>query len=92
MPASGDLALAKLIGYLYTEVFQKRPADPNKPLNRAMHLPEVEVIADRDWAFGAVYTVNQNTVWGPGGQSDTTSDGGAGRPTACRWSFFGTWG
>jgi hypothetical protein len=62
-----DLTLARLLGYLYTEVFETTSADPNIPLNRSAHLDEEQFIRDR--VRTTVLAASANYVWGPGGVS-----------------------
>ncbi len=81
-----DRALHKLFGMLITEVFQKRPANPNKPLNRSAHLqhdiPMTEFVAHN-------VKVNTTTyIWGPGGSSAYVDAGGN---SSARWGEVGEW-
>ena len=37
MAISNVNALSKMLGNIYTEVLQKKPANPNAPINRTQH-------------------------------------------------------
>ena len=80
-------SLAKVLGNIYTEVLQKKPVNPNAPINRTQHLRE-------DFAIEHVHheqTITQSAVtciWGDGvtvGFSDQMQS----NSQATRWSFTG---
>ena len=80
MPVREDLAFARLMGSLYTEVFQRRPSNPNKPLNRSSHHVDTQITTDD---LLATEVTNTNLyVWGPGGASPFTNSS----------SLYGEWG
>lgn len=88
MAAPNDLlALAKLLGLLYTEVFQKKAGDPNKPLNQSSHIPDVQTILEDMKSVLIPNTVTY--IWGPGGTSGEAPI--AGTDIATRWSEIGIW-
>ena len=81
------LALSKLLGLLYTEVFQKKASDPNKPLNQSSHIPDLQIILDD---IKSVQTPNTVTyVWGAAGTSGEAPI--ASTDIATRWSEIGEW-
>ena len=82
---SDDRAFARLIGTLYTEVLQRRVANPNKPLNKTAHSPFEQVIGDD--VKSTLDTSTNTFQWGPGGSSDEVD----GTPLSVRWSFTGEW-
>lgn len=86
MPVNQDKALARLLGAIYTEVFQRRADNPNKPINRSAHssydLPIGDDLKSRLIPQANVY------VWGPGGVSDEVD----GTPSSARWGFTAVWG
>lgn len=71
MAVSDDLALARLLGILYTEVMQRKPADPNKPINRSTHTLYEQPMIDEVKAVE--YTNTNLWAWGPGGFSPQTN-------------------
>ena len=79
-------SLSKVIANIYTEVFARKPANPNTPINRTQHLRKDLVFRDdtkiREITIGSI-----TFVWGPGGKSDETS----GTPQSVRWGFTGQW-
>ena len=82
-----DRALGRLLGMLYTEVFQKNPRNPNKPLDRSGHLrEETPVIENVITHFKADSTTY---IWGPGGVSSFTE--AASVDSAARWGEVGVW-
>jgi hypothetical protein len=87
MAISDFNTLPRLIATLYTEVFQNKPDNPNKPINKGSHLVHEQLLTDaiktRLEASGGTY------IWGPGGVSDEAATGGT---TSVRWSFTGIWG
>lgn len=87
MPISDDLALAKLLGALYTEVFAKKPSNPNKPLNQSAHLLQDQPIKDDTKSVLIPNTVTY--VWGTAGTSGEAPV--ASTDIATRWSEIGTW-
>ena len=88
MAAPNDLlALAKLLGLLYTEVFQKKASDPNKPLNQSSHIPDLQVILDDTKSVLIPNTVTY--TWGTNGTSGEAPI--ASTDIATRWSEIGTW-
>jgi hypothetical protein len=60
-----DLTLARLLGYLYTEVFESKSSDPNTPLSRSAHLNEEQFVKDR--VIDILLAASATYVWGPGG-------------------------
>ena len=83
---SNDVTLARMMGLLYTEVFQRKPRNDNKPFNRGTHGLREQAISD---AFKSRLVTGTNVyIWGPGGVSDETD----GTPSSARWGFSGTWG
>lgn len=88
MPTTGDLrALSRLLGLLYTEVFQKKANDPNKPLNQSSHIPEQQIILEDIKSVLIPNTVTY--VWGPEGTSGEAPI--ASTDIATRWSEIGIW-
>jgi hypothetical protein len=86
MPLADDLALSRLLGNLYTEVFQRKQSNPNRPLNRSSHQPEIQTVTDD---LKGRLVLNTNTfVWGPGGGSDETDN----TPSSARWIGTAVWG
>lgn len=86
MPRSDDLTLSRLLGELYTEVFQRKPHNPNKPTSRASHNISARPVSD---ALKTRLVTGTNVyIWGPGGVSDETD----GTPSSTRWGFSGVWG
>jgi hypothetical protein len=81
-----DFALAKLIGHLYTEVFQSKPQNPNKPINHGVHTAFHQHISD-DFKSRLIPS-SVVTKWGPGGASDETGIS----PSSARWGFTAVWG
>lgn len=68
MAGTNDLqALARLLGLLYTEVFQRKANDPNKPLNQSNHIPDQLIILDT--VKSVQIPDNLTYVWGPAGTS-----------------------
>ncbi len=87
MPLADDNALAKLLGALYTEVFTRRPTNPNKPLNQSIHILEDQPILDNVKSVEIPNTVTYQ--WGPAGTSGEAPV--ASTVAAARWSEIGTW-
>ena len=83
-----DRALGRLLGLLYTEVFQKRPRNLNKPLNRSAHLTEDQPLSEEFKTFFKDST--ETYVYGPdfGHSADVSGVAGA---SAARWGESGTW-
>lgn len=74
MPVREDLAFARLLGSLYNEVFQRKPSNPNKPINRSSHHQDQQVVSDD---VLATEVTNTNLyIWGPGGSSPFTNSSG----------------
>mgnify|MGYP003143759968 CR=1 FL=1 len=46
MAVDNEIALSRLLGRIYTEVFQRKPQNPNKPLNRGTHNPYEQIVTD----------------------------------------------
>ena len=86
MAIGDEIALSKLIASIYTEVFQRRPSNPNKPLNTSNHPGYPQTMDDNVKAPLIASTVVYQ--WGPGGFSDETNA----TPQSARWSFTATWG
>ena len=82
-----DRVLSRLLGALYTEVFQRRTANPNKPLNRSSHLVQEQLVLDDIKTRLEPSTVTY--VWGVSGVSDEAGSGIDN--VAVRWSFTGQW-
>ena len=79
-------SLAKLIGTIATEVFSKKPENPNTPLNRSQHV-RADVVFHDDLKY-AKYTASSMThVWGPAGYSDELNVS----PQSTRYNFTGVW-
>ncbi len=88
MSTTSDLrALSRLLGLLYTEVFQKKANDPNKPLNQSNHIPDLVPILEDVKSVQIPNTVTY--VWGPAGTSGETPV--ASTDIATRWSEIGEW-
>ena len=86
MSVSNENALGKLLGEIYTQVFQKKPLNPNKPLNRSSHLSYDQIVSDE---FRNTLDDSANIfIWGPGGFSDEVDE----TPLSVRWGFTGVWG
>ena len=62
-----DIELARLLGALYTEVFQRTVKEDNKPISQSIHNQDRMTI-DED-VFGILVTATNTTLWGPGGVS-----------------------
>lgn len=87
MGLNDELALSRLLGAIYTEVFQKKPANPNLPLNNAVHNIEEQYV--NDFAKSVVIPNSVTYIWGPGGFS-----GEAPLPSvdiSGRWGESGIW-
>lgn len=87
MAISNVNALSKMLGNIYTEVLQKKPANPNAPINRTQHLRE-------DFSIEHVHheqTITQSAVTCIWGNSTTVgfSDQMQSTSQAVRWSFTG---
>ena len=67
MAVEEDLAFARLLGILYTEVFTRKTTDPNKPINRSSHQFWDQPISDD--LKSVLSTATNVYVWGPGGSS-----------------------
>tara|TARA_Y100000310_G_scaffold160685_1_gene160462 strand:- start:1301 stop:1570 length:270 start_codon:yes stop_codon:yes gene_type:complete len=83
-----DNVLSRLLGTLFTEVFQRKTADPNKPLNNAGHLVHQQLVLDEMKIRLEPHTVTY--IWGPGGLSDEAGSGSD--ALSARWSFTAVWG
>ncbi len=89
MAVGNDNSLARLLGAIYTETFQRRPLNPNKPINRSTHnLWEMPVLDDLKTRL--VTEAGMTFIYGPGGPSDEASSGVAG--ISGRYSFTATYG
>lgn len=86
MGISDDLAFAKMLGAIYTEVFQRSQSNPNKPLNVSAHSPWDQVILDD--VKSLLSTSTNVYVWGPSGTSDEVNA----TPSSARWGMTGVWG
>jgi len=64
---SDNIELARLLGSLYTEVFQRTVKEDNKPISQSMHNQDRMTI-DED-VFGILVTATNTTLWGPAGVS-----------------------
>ena len=62
-----DIELARLLGALYTEVFQRTVKEDNKPISQSIHNQDRMTI-DED-VFGILVTATNTTLWGPAGVS-----------------------
>ena len=62
-----DIELARLLGALYTEVFQRTVKEDNKPISQSIHNQD-RVTMDED-VFGVLVDADSTNVWGPGGLS-----------------------
>jgi hypothetical protein len=62
-----DLELARLLGALYTEVFQRTVKEDNKPISQSTHNQDRMTI-DED-VFGILVTASNTTLWGVAGVS-----------------------
>lgn len=79
-------AFAKVMGEVFTEVFQKRPENPNTPINVTRHNYDDAVIGDDGRA--KLLTLSAITyVWGAAGYSDESG----GTPQSVRYDMFGKW-
>tara|TARA_B100000029_G_scaffold20789_2_gene21031 strand:- start:2302 stop:2571 length:270 start_codon:yes stop_codon:yes gene_type:complete len=79
-------ALSNLISDLYTEVFQRNPANPNSPITRTQHTRHF--VALRDDLKTRLLTASSITyVWGLSGFSDEVQAS----PQSVRWGFTGEW-
>ena len=81
------VALSKTLGNIYTEVFQKKPSNPNAPINRTHHIRE-------DFSIEHVHReqlITQSSVTCIWGNSTTVgfSDQIQSASQATRWSFTG---
>ena len=83
-----DRALGRLLGMLYTEVFQKNPRNPNKPLNRSGHLREDIPVIENVITFFKDST--ETYVYGPDNGHNAHGSGISGA-SAARWGEVGTW-
>jgi len=69
MADEGDiLELARLLGGLYTEVFQRKSQEENKPLSQSIHKQDRMIIKEQD--DQVLHTATNVYVWGPGGLSN----------------------
>ena len=85
MAIDDDIALSRLIASIYTEVFQRKAANPNKPLNRSIHAAWEQPTDDANKTRLIASTVVYQ--WGPGGFSDETNA----TPQSARWGFTAAW-
>jgi hypothetical protein len=70
MTLQNELDLARLIGNIYTEVFQRRQADENSPIFKsANNIDSLEVSEDN---FDVLHQNTAVWVWGISGSSDQT--------------------
>jgi len=83
---SDDIELARLLGALYTEVFQRSVKEDNKPISQSTHNQD-RLTIDED-VFGILVTASNTTLWGPGGLSHHLSVTGI----QGVWSEGGSWG
>tara|TARA_Y100000034_G_scaffold115757_1_gene153315 strand:+ start:853 stop:1119 length:267 start_codon:yes stop_codon:yes gene_type:complete len=87
--AGEDSTLAHLLAFINTEVFTKKPENPNKPIKKTSSRFEQIVMID-DVLTNDYADANPTFIWGPGGISDTAV--GAAVDTSVRWGFTGQWG
>ncbi len=80
-----EIAIAQLLGILYTEVFQAQRGNPNRPLNRTSHGIEFQGVSDN--VKTNLFTATNTHVWGPGGFSDEVNA----TPMASRWGMGAVW-
>ena len=79
-------AFAKVMGEVFTEVFQKRPENPNTPINVTRHNYDDAVIGDDGRA--KLLTLSAITyVWGAARYSDESG----GTTQSFRYDMFGKW-
>ena len=85
-PVRDDFSLPKMLAYLYTEVNQSKPHNPNKPIDKTAHRIEEQIVQDAI----KLRLVDEDVVfiWGPGGVGDETD----GTPASARWGFTALWG
>lgn len=86
MPEIDDtVTMARLLGNLYAEVFQRRRSEVNSVLSRSSHPTDsVRLAEDTHSVLHANTTV---WLWGPSGNSDQTDTSPLqGRWSECFWS------
>ena len=87
MGQNEELALSRLLGAIYTEVFQKKPSNPNLPLNNALHNVEEQYVSDS--VRGIEIPTAVTYIWGPGGASGEAPP--ATGDVSGRWGEVGIW-
>ena len=83
---SDTIELARLLGSLYTEVFQRSESNDNKPISQSTHNQDRMTI-DED-VFAILVTATNETLWGPSGISHHLNFSGI----QGVWGEGGTWG
>lgn len=81
-----EVELARLLGTLYTEVFQRRVRQDNKPLSQSSHKLD-RLTLDED-VFTVLTTATNTTLWGQSGVSHHIPANGI----QGVWSEGGSWG
>ena len=85
-PGSDALDLARLLGQLYTEVFQRTVKEENKPISQSIHKQDRMTL--KEDFFTVLTTATNKTLWGQSGVSHhLTVDSIQGV-----WSEGGSWG
>mgnify|MGYP004453883493 CR=1 FL=1 len=85
-PGQDEIELARLLGSLWTEVFQRTVKEENKPISKSSHKQDRMTLKED---FHTVLTTNTNkTLWGVAGASHHLAvDNIQGV-----WSEGGSWG
>lgn len=78
--------ISHLLALLDSEVFGKKPNNPNKPLYRSSHPDFIQIVTDR-FKPRMVTAAGLTFKWGMSGKSDETTD----RAVSARWGFTGRW-
>jgi hypothetical protein len=85
MTLQNELDLARLIGNIYTEVFQRKLADENSPIFKSAN--SIESLRISEDTFDVLHQLASVWVWGPSGLSDQTdSSSMQGRWSEAFWS------
>ena len=87
MALDDSTELARIIGNIYTEVFQRKNADENTVIKKSVHNLETQGLSEETFTLQMSATTVH--IWGPGGASDMIDSGGN---TSGRWGFGANWG
>ena len=79
------VTMARLLGNLYAEIFQRRRSEVNSVLSKSSHPIDSQNLKEDKW--NVLHAGTTIWVWGPSGKSDQTDSS----PLQGRWSecFWG---